>query len=76
LKLNQPLMLFDISVRNVDADVNELAHVQVFNVDDLNTVVAQNQESRRQMAMEAQLLIEEELEAFCVWYRSVAFFHY
>jgi len=63
-------MLFDISVpRNVDADVNELAHVQVFNVDDLNTVVAQNQESRRQ-TMEAQLLIEEELEAFCVWYRQ------
>jgi glutamyl-tRNA reductase len=75
LELNQPLMLFDISVpRNVDADVNELAHVQVFNVDDLNTVVAQNQESRRQMAMEAQLLIEEELEAFCVWYRSVETF--
>jgi len=55
-------MLFDISVpRNVDADVNELAHVQVFNVDDLNTVVAQNQESRRQM--EAQLLIEERVRS-------------
>jgi len=26
------------------------------------------------MAMEAQLLIEEELEAFCVWYRSVETF--
>jgi glutamyl-tRNA reductase len=75
LELNQPLMLFDISVpRNVDADVNELAHIQVFNVDDLKTVVAQNQESRRQMAMEAQVLIEEELEAFCVWHRSVETF--
>lgn len=71
LKPNQPLMLFDISVpRNVDADVNELPHVQVFNVDDLKTVVAQNQESRRQMAMEAQALIEKEVEAFRIWWRS------
>ena len=71
LEPNQPLMLIDISVpRNVDADINELAHVQVFNVDDLEAVVAQNQESRRQMVMEAQVLIEEELEAFHTWWRS------
>jgi glutamyl-tRNA reductase len=64
-------MLFDISVpRNVDADVNELTHVRVFNVDDLKTVVVQNQESRRQMAMEAQALIEEELKAFSSWWHS------
>ena len=75
LKPNQPLMLFDISVpRNVDADVNELAHVQVFNVDDLKTVVSQNQESRRQMVKKAQALLDEELEAFCVWYRSLETF--
>ena len=75
LKLNQPLMLFDISVpRNVDPDVNELAHVQVFNVDDLKIVVLQNQENRRQMAMKAQVLIEEELQKFCVWHRSVETF--
>ena len=75
LEANQPLMLFDISVpRNVNADVNELAQVQVFNVDDLKIVVAHNQEHRRQGALEAQVLIEEELEAFCVWHRSVATF--
>ncbi|HIK56306.1 MAG TPA: glutamyl-tRNA reductase [Synechococcales cyanobacterium M55_K2018_004] len=68
----QPLMLFDISVpRNVDADVNELSHVQAFNVDDLKAVVAQNQESRRQMAMEAEVLLEEEVETFDVWWRSL-----
>lgn len=69
---NQPLMVFDISVpRNVDADVNELSHVQAFNVDDLKAVVAQNQESRRQMAMEAETLLEEEVDAFEVWWRSL-----
>ncbi|MBD2041288.1 glutamyl-tRNA reductase [Microcoleus sp. FACHB-672] len=69
---NQPLMLFDISVpRNVHVDVNELDHVQAFNVDDLKAVVAQNQESRRKMAMEAEGLLEEEVEAFDVWWRSL-----
>jgi glutamyl-tRNA reductase len=68
----QHLMLFDISVpRNVDADVNDLPHVQVFNVDDLKAVVAQNQESRRQMAMEAEALLDEEVEAFDLWWRSL-----
>jgi len=72
LEPNQPLMLFDISVpRNVDADVNDLDYVQAFNVDDLKAVVAQNQESRRQMAMEAENLLEEEVEAFEGWWRSL-----
>jgi glutamyl-tRNA reductase len=72
LEPNRPLMLFDISVpRNVAADVNELENVQAFNVDDLKAVVAQNQESRRKMAMEAEVLLEEEVEAFDVWWRSL-----
>jgi glutamyl-tRNA reductase len=66
------LMLFDISVpRNVDADVNDLPNVQAFNVDDLKAVVAQNQESRRKMAMEAEALLEEEVEQFEIWWRSL-----
>ena len=66
------LMLFDISVpRNVDADVNELSHVQAFNVDDLKAVVAQNYESRRQMAEEAEKLLDEEILAFDLWWRSL-----
>jgi glutamyl-tRNA reductase len=72
LEPNRSLMLFDISVpRNVAADVNDLENVQAFNVDDLKAVVAQNQESRRKMAMEAEVLLEEEVEAFEVWWRSL-----
>ncbi|NER32053.1 MAG: glutamyl-tRNA reductase [Symploca sp. SIO1C4] len=72
VETNRQLMLFDISVpRNIAADVNELDNVQAFNVDDLEAVVAQNQESRRQMAMEAEGLLEEEVEAFEVWWRSL-----
>ena len=40
-------------------------------MDDLKAVVAQNQESRRRMAMEAEALLEEELEGFMDWWRSL-----
>ncbi|MCX7592152.1 MAG: glutamyl-tRNA reductase [Fischerella sp.] len=72
LEPTRTLILIDISVpRNVHADVNELNNVQVFNVDDLKAVVAQNHESRRKMAQEAEGLLEEEVEAFDVWWRSL-----
>lgn len=72
LEPNRPLMVFDISVpRNVHADVNELENVQAFNVDDLKAVVAQNQASRRKIAMEAEKLLEEEVAAFDSWWRSL-----
>ena len=72
LEPNRSLMLFDISVpRNVAADVNELDNVQAFNVDDLKAVVAQNQESRRQMAREAEGILDEEVDNFEVWWRSL-----
>ncbi|AKG21965.1 glutamyl-tRNA reductase [Calothrix sp. 336/3] len=72
LEPSRNLMLFDISVpRNVHSDVNDLANVQAFNVDDLKAVVAQNQESRRKMALEAEGLLEEEVTAFDVWWRSL-----
>ncbi len=72
LEAHHSLQLFDIAVpRNVHSDVNELPNVQAFNVDDLKAVVAQNQESRRQMAMEAEVILDQEVEAFEVWWRSL-----
>lgn len=72
IEAHRSLMIFDISVpRNVDGDVKEMQNVQAFNVDDLKAVVAQNHESRRKMAMEAQGLLEEEVDAFDVWWRSL-----
>lgn len=72
LHSKQTLMLIDISVpRNVDANVDELNHVYVFNVDHLKDVVAQNHESRRQAAIEAQQLVEQELKKFMSWFESL-----
>jgi glutamyl-tRNA reductase len=68
----QSLMLIDISVpRNIDADVQGLEQVRAYNVDDLKAVVAANQASRRKIAQEAEALLEEEVEAFDLWWRSL-----
>ncbi len=72
VKSERQVMLVDISVpRNVDADVQNLPQVTAYNVDDLKAVVAQNQASRRKMAQEAEGLLEEEVEAFELWWRSL-----
>jgi glutamyl-tRNA reductase len=72
LPSNRALTLVDISVpRNVATDVNEMPCVASFNVDDLKAVVAQNHEARRQMAAEAEGLLDEEVDAFEVWWRSL-----
>ena len=69
---NRTLMLFDIAVPlNVHTNANEVANIHAFNVDDLKAVVAQNQASRRRMAMEAQGLLDQEVDSFMDWWRSL-----
>ena len=70
-KLNRrsSLMLIDIGVpRNIAADVGELAGVDAFDVDDLQEVVARNQEARREIAAEAESLLEDEGRQFLDWW--------
>ncbi|MFN3926575.1 MAG: glutamyl-tRNA reductase [Pseudanabaenaceae cyanobacterium] len=70
--LHRPLLIVDISVpRNVAGEVSALAGVRLFNVDDLQAVVAENQASRRQMAQQAETLIETCVEKFDLWWRSL-----
>ncbi|MFN8968916.1 MAG: glutamyl-tRNA reductase [Pseudanabaena sp.] len=66
------LTLIDISVpRNISSDVKDLPNTRAFNVDDLQAVVAGNQESRRQMAMQAEILLEGCVAEFDMWWRSL-----
>ncbi len=72
LSENKSLMLIDISVpRNIAADVKEMKQIPVYNVDDLKAVVAANQESRRKIAQEAEVIIEEEVNNYMLWWRSL-----
>ncbi|MEB3308387.1 MAG: glutamyl-tRNA reductase [Cyanobacteriota bacterium] len=69
LNRRSSLMLIDIGVpRNIAADTAELSGVQFFDVDDLHEVVARNQEVRRELAAEAESLLEEEARIFLEWW--------
>jgi glutamyl-tRNA reductase len=70
-KLNRrsALMLIDIGVpRNISADVAALPGVLRFDVDDLQEVVARNQEARKEIAAEAEVLLQEESRLFLEWW--------
>jgi glutamyl-tRNA reductase len=70
-KLNRrsSLLLIDIGVpRNISPDAAELEGVGSFDVDDLQEVVARNQEARREMAAEAEALLREESQLFLDWW--------
>jgi glutamyl-tRNA reductase len=61
----RPMFMVDIAVpRDIDADVAELEDVYLFTVDDLQSVVNENLEGRRQAAREAGALIDAEVERF------------
>ncbi len=69
LNRRSSLMLVDIGVpRNIASDAAELAGVDAYDVDDLQEVVARNQEARREMAAEAEGLLEEEARLFLEWW--------
>jgi len=69
LNRRSSLMLVDIGVpRNISSDAGELAGVEAFDVDDLQEVVARNQEARREMAAEAEGLLREEARLFLEWW--------
>jgi len=69
LNRRSSLMLVDIGVpRNISADTAGLGGVQSYDVDDLQEVVARNQEARREMAAEAEQLLDEEARLFLEWW--------
>ena len=69
LNRRSSLMLIDIGVpRNISSDVSQLPGVESFDVDDLQEVVARNQEARREMAAEAEGLLREESRLFLEWW--------
>ncbi len=69
LNRRSSLMLVDIGVpRNIAADVGGLAGVESYDVDDLQEVVTRNQEARREIAAEAEGLLQEEGRQFLEWW--------
>jgi glutamyl-tRNA reductase len=62
---NRPAFFIDISVpRNVDPKIGDINNLFVFDVDDLESVVASNIREREREATRAELLVESEVMQF------------
>lgn len=65
---HKPMFLVDLAVpRDIEAQVGELNDAYLYTVDDLQTIIAQNRESRQQAAQQAELIIEQGVAEFQQW---------
>jgi glutamyl-tRNA reductase len=72
LRRNRPLFLIDIAVpRDIDPAVNEIDNVYLYDIDDLEGVVAAHRVAREREAEQAELLIDREVASFLRWLKSL-----
>jgi glutamyl-tRNA reductase len=68
----KPMFFIDISVpRNIDPLVNDIDNAYVYDIDDLQGVVAANLDERKSEAISAEKIIDEEIEKFYRWSKSL-----
>jgi glutamyl-tRNA reductase len=64
----RPLFFIDIAVpRDIDPQVNNLDNVYLYDIDDLQGVVAQNIAARKNEAVQAERIVQEETVKFQNW---------
>ncbi|MFH1350140.1 MAG: glutamyl-tRNA reductase [Pseudomonadota bacterium] len=69
---NRPLFLIDIAVpRDVEPRVNDLGNVYVYDIDDLRGVTEINMAQRKQEALKAERIVEEEVIKFEKWLKTL-----
>jgi glutamyl-tRNA reductase len=68
----RPLLIIDLAVpRDVDSACAEVVGVSLFDVDDLEAVVARNRKVRQGEARRAEGIVEEEIQSFATWLGSL-----
>jgi glutamyl-tRNA reductase len=68
----RPLLLVDLAVpRDVDPAVHELDGCFLYDVDDLEAVVAESLSGRRRESARAEAIVAEEAERFRAWHASL-----
>jgi glutamyl-tRNA reductase len=61
----RPLLMIDIAVpRDIDASVNRVSDVYLFNIDDLQNLIDANMKTRRHEAVKAEALVQDKLADF------------
>jgi glutamyl-tRNA reductase len=67
-RAGRPLLLIDIAVpRDIEATCGELEGVSLYDIDDLQAVVARNLSTRENQAPRAQEIVEQEIRRFARW---------
>ena len=67
----RPMFLLDLGVpRNFDPRLNDLENVFLYDIDDLEQVIADNKGEREVEAVKAEAIVAEEVESFWQWYSS------
>lgn len=68
-----PIFFIDIAVpRDVDPAVNDMADMYCYDIDDLQGVADANRAEREQEALLAQQIVEEEIDRYQEWDRSLS----
>jgi len=69
---HEPIFMVDLAVpRDVEPEVAELDDVYLYSVDDLQSVIAQNIQSREEAAEQAGEIIDNQVATFLEWQRSL-----
>ena len=69
---NRPMFLIDIAMpRDIDPSVNTLDNIYLYDIDDLKEVVEENLAGRREEAVKARAIVDEETESFRQWLDSL-----
>ena len=67
----KPIFMVDLAVpRDIESEVEELEDVYLYTVDDLQHTVEQNMHSRRQAALQAEEIIDAQVDHFLTWLRA------
>lgn len=67
----KPMFMVDLAVpRDIESEVEQLADVYLYTVDDLQHTIEQNMQSRRQAAEQAEEIIDTQVQHFLAWLRA------
>jgi len=69
---NKPVLVVDLAIpRDVEKEVGDLSNVYLYTVDDLQQVVSDNLESRKNAAVEAEKIVDEQTLQFMHWFQNL-----
>ncbi len=67
----RPIFMVDIAVpRDIEPEVGNLEDIYLYCVDDLHGIIEENLQSRREAAVQAEEIIENQVEHFIAWLRT------